>query len=110
MRNGSKSNGTNLGGTFRGQVELKATCRDLSMIFVNAYANSGFNGDNQMLIRASITSQADGVTAIPLSVYAMRVRWRGLVLSFAATPVGQIGPLVGALAPVLRRALARPDI
>jgi hypothetical protein len=34
------------------------------------------------------------------------VGWRGLVLSFAATPVPRIAPLVGALAPVLRNALA----
>ena len=47
-----------------------------------------------------------GVTAIPLSVYAMRVGWRGLVLSFAATPPGRIAALVDALAPVLRNALA----
>jgi hypothetical protein len=46
------------------------------------------------------------VTAIPLSVYAMRVRWRGLVLSFAATPVETIPSLVDRLAPVLREALA----
>jgi GntR family transcriptional regulator/MocR family aminotransferase len=60
--------------------------------------------DDRAVARAAI---AHGVTAIPLSVYAMRVRWRGLVLSFAATPVAQIAPLVAALAPVLRAALAR---
>jgi len=60
--------------------------------------------DDRAVARAAI---ARGVTAIPLSVYAMRVRWRGLVLSFAATPVAQIAPLVDALAPVLRNALAR---
>ncbi|MFL6628426.1 MAG: PLP-dependent aminotransferase family protein [Vitreoscilla sp.] len=53
------------------------------------------------------TAMAHGVTAIPLSVYAMRVGWRGLVLSFAATPVGRIAPLVETLAPVLRNAVAR---
>jgi GntR family transcriptional regulator/MocR family aminotransferase len=63
--------------------------------------------DDRAVARAAI---ARGVTAIPLSVYAMRVRWRGLVLSFAATPAAQIGPLVDALAPVLRRALGRQDI
>jgi hypothetical protein len=45
------------------------------------------------------------VTAIPLSVYAQRVPWQGLVLSFAATPVPGIEPLVDRLAPVLREAL-----
>ncbi|MEO5687306.1 MAG: PLP-dependent aminotransferase family protein [Burkholderiaceae bacterium] len=60
--------------------------------------------DDRAVARAAI---AHGVTAIPLSVYATRVAWRGLVLSFAATPVAQIGPLVDALAPVLRNALAR---
>jgi len=60
--------------------------------------------DDQAVARAAI---AQGVTAIPLSVYASRVGWRGLVLSFAATPVAQIAPLVDALAPVLRNALAR---
>jgi GntR family transcriptional regulator/MocR family aminotransferase len=58
--------------------------------------------DDRAVARAAI---AQGVTAIPLSVYAMRVSWRGLVLSFAATPVAQIAPLVAALAPVLRNAL-----
>jgi GntR family transcriptional regulator / MocR family aminotransferase len=60
--------------------------------------------DDRAVARAAI---AQGVTAIPLSVYAMRVHWRGLVLSFAATPVARIAPLVAALAPVLRAALAR---
>lgn len=60
--------------------------------------------DDRAVARAAI---ARGVTAIPLSVYAMRVAWRGLVLSFAATPVAGIAPLVDALAPVLRNALAR---
>jgi len=60
--------------------------------------------DDQAVARVAI---AQGVTAIPLSVYASRVGWRGLVLSFAATPVAQIAPLVDALAPVLRNALAR---
>jgi DNA-binding transcriptional MocR family regulator len=59
--------------------------------------------DDRAVARAAI---AHGVTAIPLSVYATQVGWRGLVLSFAATPVAQIGPLVDALAPVLRDALA----
>ena len=59
--------------------------------------------DDRAVARAAI---AQGVTAIPLSVYAMRVSWRGLVLSFAATPVAQIAQLVAALAPVLRNALA----
>jgi len=59
--------------------------------------------DDRAVARAAI---AHGVTAIPLSVYAMRVGWRGLVLSFAATPAAQIAPLVAALAPVLRNALA----
>ena len=58
--------------------------------------------DDRAVARTAI---AHGITAIPLSVYAMRVRWRGLVLSFAATPVAQIGPLVALLAPVLRNAL-----
>jgi GntR family transcriptional regulator / MocR family aminotransferase len=61
--------------------------------------------DDRVVAREAI---ALGVTAIPLSVYAMRVPWRGLVLSFAATPPDHIGPLVAALAPVLRRALAQP--
>jgi GntR family transcriptional regulator / MocR family aminotransferase len=61
--------------------------------------------DDRVVAREAI---AHGVTAIPLSVYAMRVPWRGLVLSFAATPPDHIGPLVAALAPVLRRALAQP--
>ena len=60
--------------------------------------------DDRAVARGAI---ARGVTAIPLSVYAMRVGWRGLVLSFAATPVAQIAPLVAALAPVLRNALAQ---
>ena len=47
--------------------------------------------DDRAVARDAI---AHGVTAIPLSVYAMRVAWRGLVLSFAATPVAQIAPLV----------------
>jgi hypothetical protein len=34
------------------------------------------------------------------------VPWRGLVASFAATPVEVIGPLVGRLAGVLREAVA----
>ncbi|MBC7662634.1 MAG: PLP-dependent aminotransferase family protein [Caulobacter sp.] len=59
--------------------------------------------DDRAVARAAI---AHGVTAIPLSVYATQVGWRGLVLSFAATPVAHIGPLVDALAPVLRDALA----
>jgi GntR family transcriptional regulator/MocR family aminotransferase len=59
--------------------------------------------DDRAVARAAI---AAGVTAIPLSVYALRVPWRGLVLSFAATPVSEIAPLVLSLAPVLRRALA----
>jgi GntR family transcriptional regulator/MocR family aminotransferase len=59
--------------------------------------------DDRAVARAAI---AQGVTAIPLSVYATQVRWRGLVLSFAATPAARIGPLVDALAPVLRNALA----
>jgi len=58
--------------------------------------------DDRAVARDAI---AHGVTAIPLSVYAMRVPWRGLVLSFAATPVAQIAPLVALLAPVLRNAL-----
>jgi GntR family transcriptional regulator/MocR family aminotransferase len=60
--------------------------------------------DDRAVARAAI---ARGVTAIPLSVYATRVPWRGLVLSFAAAPVAQIAALVDALAPVLRNALAR---
>jgi GntR family transcriptional regulator/MocR family aminotransferase len=59
--------------------------------------------DDRAVARRAI---AAGVTAIPLSVYAMRVRWRGLVLSFAATPVAGIAPLVALLAPVLRAAVA----
>ena len=59
--------------------------------------------DDRAVARRAI---AAGVTAIPLSVYAMRVAWRGLVLSFAATPVAGIAPLVGRLAPALRAALA----
>jgi DNA-binding transcriptional MocR family regulator len=59
--------------------------------------------DDRAVARAAI---ARGVTAIPLSVYALQVRWRGLVLSFAATPVAEIGPLVERLAPVLREAVA----
>ncbi|MEP6504933.1 MAG: PLP-dependent aminotransferase family protein, partial [Betaproteobacteria bacterium] len=58
--------------------------------------------DDRAVARRAI---AAGVTAIPLSVYAMRVGWRGLVLSFAATPVPGIAPLVATLAPVLRAAL-----
>jgi GntR family transcriptional regulator/MocR family aminotransferase len=59
--------------------------------------------DDRAVARAAI---ARGVTAIPLSVYAMRVGWRGLVLSFAATPAAAIAPLVATLAPVLRAAIA----
>jgi len=59
--------------------------------------------DDRAVARAAL---AQGVTTIPLSVYALQVRWRGLVLSFAATPPAQIERLVGLLAPVLRRALA----
>jgi len=59
--------------------------------------------DDRAVARDAI---AHGVTAIPLSVYTMRVGWRGLVLSFAATPPGRIAALVEALAPVLRNALA----
>ena len=59
--------------------------------------------DDRAVARDAI---ALGVTAIPLSVYAARVAWRGLVLSFAATPVAQIAPLVDTLAPLLRNALA----
>ena len=58
--------------------------------------------DDRAVARAAI---ARGVTAIPLSVYALQVRWRGLVLSFAATPAAEIASLVGRLAPVLREAL-----
>ncbi len=60
--------------------------------------------DDRAVARAAI---ARGVTAIPLSVYTLRVHWRGLVLSFAATPVAQIAPLVATLAPVLRDALVQ---
>jgi GntR family transcriptional regulator/MocR family aminotransferase len=59
--------------------------------------------DDRAVARRAI---AAGVTAIPLSVYAAQVPWRGLVLSFAATPVPAIAPLVATLAPVLRAALA----
>ena len=59
--------------------------------------------DDRAVARAAL---AQGVTTIPLSVYALQVRWRGLVLSFAATPPAQIERLVELLAPVLRRALA----
>jgi hypothetical protein len=45
------------------------------------------------------------VTTIPLSVYTTQLRWRGLVLSFAATPEARIRALVARLAPVLRAAL-----
>jgi GntR family transcriptional regulator/MocR family aminotransferase len=62
--------------------------------------------DDRAVARAAI---AQGVTAIPLSVYAMRVGWRGLVLSFAATPAARIAPLVAVLAPLLRDALAPRD-
>jgi len=58
--------------------------------------------DDRAVAHAAI---ARGVTAIPLSVYALRVPWQGLVLSFAATPVPGIAPLVDRLAPVLRDAL-----
>jgi GntR family transcriptional regulator/MocR family aminotransferase len=58
--------------------------------------------DDRAVARAAI---ACGVTAIPLSVYAQRVDWQGLVLSFAATPPAEIAPLVERLAPVLREAL-----
>ena len=61
--------------------------------------------DDRAVARAAI---AQGVTAIPVSVYASVVAWRGLVVSFAATPVAQIAPLVAALATVLRNALAAP--
>jgi DNA-binding transcriptional MocR family regulator len=57
--------------------------------------------DDRAVARAAI---ARGVTAIPLSVYAQRVDWQGLVLSFAATPPAQIALLVERLAPVLREA------
>jgi len=57
---------------------------------------------DRAVARAAI---ARGVTAIPLSVYAQQVPWQGLVLSFAATPVPGIPPLVDRLAPVLRDAL-----
>jgi GntR family transcriptional regulator/MocR family aminotransferase len=60
--------------------------------------------DDRAVARAALSH---GVTAIPLSVYAMRVGWRGLVLSFAATPVGDIAALVDTLAPVLRAAVHR---
>jgi GntR family transcriptional regulator/MocR family aminotransferase len=62
--------------------------------------------DDRAVARDAI---ARGVTAIPLSVHAMRVRWRGLVLSFAATPVAHIAPLVELLAPALRNALQHAD-
>ncbi len=58
--------------------------------------------DDRALARAAM---AAGVTVIPLSVYAERVDWRGLVLSFAAVPVARFPELVGRLAPVVRRAL-----
>jgi len=58
--------------------------------------------DDRHLARAAI---ARGVTVFPLSAYAQRVDWRGLVLSFAATPVPQIEPLVRRLAPVIAAAL-----
>jgi GntR family transcriptional regulator/MocR family aminotransferase len=45
-----------------------------------------------------------GVTAIPLSVYAQRVDWRGLVLSFAAAAPRLVPSLVGQLAPLLSEA------
>jgi len=53
----------------------------------------------------ALAAIAAGVTAIPLSVYALRVNWRGLVLSFAAPPPPQVRALVERLAPVLRAAL-----
>jgi GntR family transcriptional regulator/MocR family aminotransferase len=55
----------------------------------------------------ALAAIARGVTAIPLSVYAQRVPWQGLVLSFAATPAADIAPLVDRLAPLLREALKR---
>jgi len=62
--------------------------------------------DDRAVARAAI---ARGVTAVPLSVYALRVRWKGLVLSFAATPAAEIAALVALLAPVLREALEAPQ-
>jgi GntR family transcriptional regulator/MocR family aminotransferase len=59
--------------------------------------------DDRAVARAAL---ARGVTAIPLSVHALRVNWQGLVLSFAATPAADIAPLIDRLAPVLRGALA----
>ena len=58
--------------------------------------------DDRAVARAAI---AAGVTAIPLSVYALRVGWRGLVLSFAASPSTSIPSLADRLARVLRAAL-----
>jgi GntR family transcriptional regulator/MocR family aminotransferase len=58
--------------------------------------------DDRAVARAAI---ARGVTTIPLSVYTTQLRWRGLVLSFAATPEARIRALVARLAPVLRAAL-----
>jgi GntR family transcriptional regulator/MocR family aminotransferase len=57
--------------------------------------------DDRALARRAI---AAGVTAIPLSVYAQRVRWKGLVLSFAAAPPATVPALVAGLAPLLRDA------
>ena len=55
--------------------------------------------DDRALARRAI---AAGVTAIPLSVYAQRVAWRGLVLSFAAVAPTRMPGLVARLAPLLR--------
>lgn len=47
---------------------------------------------------------AAGVTAIPLSAYAHRVAWKGLVLSFSAAPPAQVPALVERLAPLVAEA------
>jgi GntR family transcriptional regulator/MocR family aminotransferase len=57
--------------------------------------------DDRLLARRAIGA---GVTAIPLSVYAQRVRWKGLVLSFAAAPPALVPGFVARLAPLLRDA------
>lgn len=59
--------------------------------------------DDQLL---ASQCRALGVTVIPLSVYCVGAVRRGLVLSYAGSPVDSIDRLVARIAPVLRRSLA----
>ncbi|MEK8033007.1 PLP-dependent aminotransferase family protein [Ideonella sp. DXS29W] len=60
--------------------------------------------DDQAL---ALQCRSAGATVIPLSVYCVGTLRRGLVLSYAGSPVPQIAALVARIAPVIRRGLSQ---